>query len=228
MMKFTFGIITSPGTDGFIQQIVDSICEENIPEFEILIIGGSTPYEDGALKVIPFDENQKRMWITRKKNLITQNAKYENIVYLHDYITFLPGWYNGFLKFGNDFEVCITPILNSDNTRFRDWTLWFDDPNPDRQRLLPYEVTNLSKYMYISGAYWVAKKRLMEQFPLDEALSWGESEDIKWSKQVREVYDFKINTNSCVKLLKYKDPVFTNATPQMIQRLRQDATLRTK
>ena len=68
----------------------------------------------------------------------------------------------------------------------------------------------------------------MEQFPLDESLSWGESEDIKWSKQVREVYDFKINTNSYVKLLKYKDPVFTYATPQMIQQLRQNATLRTK
>jgi len=227
-MKFTFGIITSPGTDTFIQQIVDAICEENIPEFEILIIGGSTTYEDGALRIIPFDESQKRMWITRKKNLITQNAKYENIVYLHDYVTFVPGWYNGFLKFGNDFEVCMTPILNVDNTRFRDWTLWFDDPNPDRQRLLPYEVTELSKYMYISGAYWVAKKRLMEQFPLDESLSWGESEDIKWSKQVREVHDFKINTNSYVKLLKHKDPVFTPATPQMIQQLKQNATLRTK
>lgn len=219
-MKFTFGIITSPGTDVFIQQIANSICEENIPEFEILIIGGNTAYDDGVLRVIPFDETQKKMWITRKKNLLTQNAKYENIVYLHDYIMLLPGWYNGFLKFGNEFEICMTPILNIDNTRFRDWTLWLDSPNATLQRLLPYTVTELSKHMYISGAYWIAKKRLMEQFPFDESLSWGEGEDVKWSKQIRDMYDFKINTNSCVKLLKYKDPVFTNATPQIIQQLK--------
>lgn len=224
-MKFTFGIITSPGTDGFIQQIVDSICDENIPEYEIIIIGGNTPYESNELRVIPFDESQKRMWITRKKNLITQNAKYENVVYLHDYITFIPGWYNGFLKYGNDFEVCMNPILNIDNSRFRDWTLWFDDPNPDRRRLLPYTETSLSKHMYISGGYWVAKKRLMEQFPLDESLSWGESEDIKWSKQVREIYPFKLNTYSYVKLLKPKDPVFTEASPEMLQKLKQNANL---
>lgn len=221
-MKFTFGIITSPGTDGFIQQIVDTICEENILDYEIIIIGGNTAYDAGELKIIPFDESQKRMWITKKKNLITQNAKYENIVYMHDYITLMPGWYEGFVKYGNEFQVCMTPILNADNSRFRDWTLWFDDPNPDRQRLLPYDVTDLSKFMYISGAYWVAKKTLMEEFPLDETLSWGESEDIKWSKQVREKYPFKINTNSCVKLLKMKDPVFTNATSQTIQKLKNE------
>jgi hypothetical protein len=224
-MNFTFGIITSPGSDIFIQQIVDSICDENIPNYEIIIIGGNTTYNSDELKVIPFDESQKRMWITRKKNLITQNAKYENVVYLHDYITLLPGWYKGFLKFGNEFEVCMTPILNTDNTRFRDWTLWFTDPNPDRQRLLPYDVTDLSKFMYISGAYWIAKKKLMEQFPLDESLSWGDSEDVKWSMQVRENHGFKINTHSSIKLLKYKNPVFTNATPQMIQQLRKYATL---
>ena len=199
-MKFTFGIITSPGTDGFIQQIVDSICDENIPNYEIIIIGGNIAYETDELKVIPFDETKKRMWITKKKNLITKNAKYDNIVYMHDYITLMPGWYEGFVKYGNDFQVCMTPILNADNSRFRDWTLWFDDPNPDRQRLLPYDVTDLSKFMYISGAYWVAKKTLMEEFPLDEELSWGESEDIKWSKQVREKHPFKINTKLCQKL----------------------------
>lgn len=220
-MNFTFGIITSPGTDVFIQQIVDSICEENIPQFEIIIIGGSVSLDLGELRVIPFDENQKPMWITKKKNLVTENAKYENIVYLHDYIKLMPGWYDGFVQYGNNFEVCMTPILNADNTRFRDWTLWFNDPNPDRRRLLPYSETNLSKHMYISGAYWVAKKSFMKEFPLDETLSWGESEDVKWSKQIREKYQFKINTNSKVKLLKMKDPIFTDATPELITQLHE-------
>ena len=65
-------------------------------------------------------------------------------------------------------------------------------------------MTHLSKYMYISGAYWVAKKQIMEEFPLDESLVWGKGEDVEWSKLVREKYNFSFNRNSSVKFLKQK------------------------
>ena len=125
----------------------------------------------------------------------------------------------------------MTPIQNADGTRFRDWTLWPHDITPDGspnlQSLLPYDVGDLSKFMYISGAYWIAKRKVMQEFPLDETLSWGESEDVKWSKQVREKYNFKLNPHSSVKLLKQKDRVFSEATPEMIQQLRgQNEALR--
>ena len=220
-MNFTFGIITSPGTSGYLQQITDAICDEKIPNFEIIIVGGNSWYESDCMKVLPFNESTKPMWITRKKNIVTENAQYENIVYLHDYVTFVPGWYEGFKKFGNDFDVCMTPILNADGSRFRDWTLWVPDGDPDcnnRSRLLPYNITHLSKAMYISGAYWVAKRDIMKKFPLDERLSWGESEDIVWSRQVRENHKFSINTHSQVKLLKQKDPVFSDVTPYMLEK----------
>jgi hypothetical protein len=64
--------------------------------------------------------------------------------------------------------------------------------------------------MYFSGSYWVAKKEVMEEFPLNEDLLWGQSEDVEWSKRIREKYNFSINENSKVKLLKYKYPIFFN------------------
>jgi hypothetical protein len=76
--------------------------------------------------------------------------------------------------------------------------------------LLPYENNNLSKYMYISGAYWVAKKKFMLKYPLNEKLLWGEGEDVEWSKKIRKKIDFKLNVHSSVKLLKEKDPIFQN------------------
>jgi hypothetical protein len=97
----------------------------------------------------------------------------------------------------------MNPILNTDNTRFRDWTLW-DYPlqgMEEDEKLLPYDMTHLSAWMYISGTYWVAKKDVMDEFPIDETLGHGEGEDIVWSFQVRNKYDFSINTNSKVKLL---------------------------
>ena len=166
-----------------------------------------------------------------EKNIITKNSSYENIVYLHDYVYLLEGWYEGFLKYGNKFHVCMNPILNTDNTRFRDWTLW-DYPISgleEDEKLLPYNVTHLSRWMYISGTYWVAKKTIMEKFPIDESLGHGEGEDIVWSFQVRDQYDFDINIFSKVKLLAstgkgwkdgWKDPAFYNVRPEILEKFK--------
>jgi len=235
-MNFTFGIITAPGSRDSLQRVLASIEAENIHDdaYEVIVVGGDQDYENGPLRLISFDETKKKAWITRKKNIITEQARFENIVYMHDYVTLQKDWYRNFEEiFGGCFDVCMTPILNADGTRFRDWTLWPHDITPDGspnlQSLLPYDVSDLSKFMYISGAYWIAKRRVMQEFPLDESLSWGESEDVKWSKQVREKYNFKLNPHSSVKLLKQKDPVFSPATPELIQELRaKNATLQSK
>ena len=69
-MHFTFGIITSVKTNEFIPQIIKSIEKQKIPRYEIIVVG--TCSADGC-RVIPFDEST---WITRKKNIIFQEAQY--------------------------------------------------------------------------------------------------------------------------------------------------------
>jgi len=228
-MKFTFGVITNKDiTDQKLHEVFASIELQEIPDsdWEIVVVGGTLPWEAPNIRCIPFDEIQKPSWITRKKNIITENAQYENIVYMHDYVSLGEGWYEGFKKFGEDFYVCMTPIKNLDGTRYRDWTLWPDDLTDvlgswNSKYLLPYDTNDLSKHMYVSGAYWVSKKHVMKEFPLDERLGWGESEDVVWSKQVRQKYNFSLNPYSTAMLLKQKDRVFNEITPEMLQTLRE-------
>jgi hypothetical protein len=73
--------------------------------------------------------------------------------------------------------------------------------------------------MYFSGAYWVSKKNVMIEFPLNDELVWGEGEDVIWSIAVRENYEFKMNKYSKVKLLKYKDPIYNIADHSTIEEL---------
>lgn len=225
-MKFTFGIITNGTSDASLNQVIDSIEELNVPEYQILIVGNSMVQRSNTY-IIPFDENVKYAWITRKKNIITHHAKYENIVYTHDYVVFEKDWYDGFLKFGEDFKVCMNKFVNPDYSRFRDWVIWPHNNNfmddivlPNRECLIPYDMTHLSKYQYISGTYWVAKKNVMMEFPLDENLSWGQGEDVYWSQKVREKYDFSMNPYSTVKSLKFKDPAFNITSEETAQVLR--------
>lgn len=228
-MKFTFGIITTLQTVGFLQTILDSITfQRALPDFEVIIVGGNEPVREGNLTIIPFDESIKPQWITRKKNIIIEESKGENIVFLHDYVHLLPNWIEGFEHF-DEFNVCVSPIINADGTRFRDWLL--DDEcvkhilGPEmgagNPYMLPYDVTHLTRFMYISGAYWVAKREFMKRFPLNEELTWGQGEDVEWSNRAKTATDFKINIHSPVNLLKYKPREFRESTPEVVNKLTQ-------
>lgn len=226
-MKFTFGIITSGNSDNTLNACIDSINNLEIPEYEIIVVG-NTKLNKLNTKIISFDESIKKSWITRKKNIITENAKYENIVYSHDYILFENDWHRGYLKYGDDFKVCMNRVLNADRSRFHDWLIWPLNENfmddivlPKRHCLIPYDATHLSKYMYISGSYWVAKKELMQEFPLNEELCWAEGEDTEWSFRVREKYNFSMNRHSTVKTLKYKTLAFNLADRETIKILNE-------
>jgi len=203
-LDFTFGIITA-GSD-YIQRIVDSIRSQNIPNYEIIIVG-KTSISGNNIITIPFDESIKKGWITKKKNIISQNAKYENIVFLHDYYELTEGWYEGFKKFGNGFQICINKITNLHGARFRDYVL-FKGILPIETTLLPYShrlSPKLSKLAYISGGYYVVKRNIALKFPLLETLSWNQGEDVIFSHTLsRNNIIFECNQYSSVHLLKEK------------------------
>jgi glycosyltransferase involved in cell wall biosynthesis len=227
-MNITFGIITDGKNPDMLHRVLHSIEQQEIWEerFEIIVVGGNEAYKDDLIEYVPFDETQKKAWITRKKNIIIEKAKKDNICFLHDYVALEPDWFRNFEEInGGFFHVAMTPIINADGTRYRDWTLWPHDLDniwgPHcRECLLPYDVDDLTHWQYISGAYWVAKTWVMKKYPLNESLSWGESEDVEWSKRVRKEFKFTMNKWSPVRLLKQKDRVFAEITPETLKLIR--------
>jgi len=232
-VKFTFGIITH-GKSPHISQVLTSILNLNIPKdkFEIIVVGGvDVTGHDDNIRWFDFNETLKETqdiarfgWITVKKNIITQNAKYENIVFSHDYYFFNPGWYEGYLGFGNDWDICMNVIKRKEGDRFRDWAAW-DDRNlcftaevDDYERyklgnygkdhrvvLVPYSY-NKTENLYVSGGYWVAKKSHMIKFPLNELLRAGGAdgiaEDVSWSKEWSGHVSYRMNVHSSNTVLK--------------------------
>lgn len=223
-MRFSFGIVTAGGAQASsrVHSMIDSIERERIPDYEVIVVGGE-PIQRERTRHLPFDETAKDKWITRKKNIVTAEAREENVVYMHDYLLLEPGWYEGWRRHGGDFKACMNRIVNSDGTRFRDWCLAPDETaRPGRRKagmmtkenILPYSEDSLSKFMYFSGAYWVAKRSVMLEFPLDERLSWGEREDLVWSHQFRNKYDFTMNSLSAVRIFGKQKTADWAAVPQ--------------
>lgn len=203
-MEFSFVILSEGRDQDRIQSIINSIDSNNIPtdKYEIIIVGDCN-LAGPNITIIPDPKGVKPGWITRAKNLGTKAAKFDRIVYLHSYIALSPDWYQGFLAFGDDWDVCMNPMLTRTGARYRDYAWMGTGDEGGSWYWKSYHEPAGTKW-HISGAYWVAKKVFMEKFPLDENLYWGEAEDIVWSDQIRNTVNYRCNANSIVFLMKDK------------------------
>jgi hypothetical protein len=201
-IQWTFGIVTGYQDAERLKTIIDNIVSLDIPEFEILIVGGNKGnffVDLPQVKFVDFDESQKPLWITKKKNLIANLAIYENIVIMHDYHVFDKDWYANFKSFGTDWDICSCPqyLINGARNPM-DWSLW-DKPGHGRAWSLDYDDWSQTQYMYISGGFFIVKKHVMLEEPLDESRGWNEEEDVEWSLRIRDKYVMKCNKNSIVR-----------------------------
>ena len=223
-IDFTFAIChgqsmgaSNPNKKPKIQEVIDSIRTQSIKNYEILILGDSSKvnmsFEGDDIRCLDFDDSQMSgKWLTKKKNILTKEAKYENIVYMHNYVCLNEDWYPGFLKFGEDFRICTTNAYNMDNSKNNTWILnpFFEEHrksllgniNKRNEYVLPDDATKYSKIQYIPGYYWIAKKSVMLDVPLDERIMQAEAEDCEWSLRASIKYNFSLNTHSSVFLLR--------------------------
>jgi hypothetical protein len=224
-MDMTFGILVNPPNYKQLCFIVNSIINQQIPNYEILIIGSinlDTLYDNNhdidnnnefkKIINIPFDEDIKHAWITKKKNIINDNAKYDTVVFLHDYILFPLNWYNGMLEFNKrekgKWSICMTKIIDTNGKRWNDWiTHRASDEFGCWSVLAPYNYKNTHK-MYVNGTYWISKKHVLEKYPLDISRAWGELEDVEWSTSWNKDLIYKMNTLSMVQLIRPKNPAY--------------------
>jgi hypothetical protein len=183
-MKLTFGIITGGGQTSFINKIIDSIEEEHIPEYEILVIGSFLSAREHT-RVYEFPEQIAPMWITKKKNIIAQLATHDILVFLHDYVQLKKGWYQGMLRFQEEtpeWDVAMCRMEELNGNRSMDWMGLPNDPIYGNV-LFPYTYCN-PKGMYVPGNFFLVKKEFFKRNPLDEQRLWGMGEDIEWSKRI--------------------------------------------
>ena len=219
-MNFTFGIVTAGSLNpreknlnnqiySRIKKIISTIKNNKIPKYQIIIIGGENYYQNiKNLIHVPFKEDGKNL-ICIKKNLITKKAKYENIVYMHDYFALDKKWYKNMKKYKSNFDIMMNQILDNQGNRYHDWSL--DDEcsiyfkKSPYKIFLPYNFKKVTRFQYISGGFWIAKKKIMNKYPLNEKLQWMQAEDKEWSYRVlnnKNNIKYVMNQKSKVHLLK--------------------------
>lgn len=198
----SFGIPTNFSNKPFLTNLILSIRNQQIPDYEILLIGPEQSIEyqkclceyHTDIRFIPFDETQRPLWITKKKNILAQEAKYDRLILLHDYLTLSDDWYLNLRRFESVFgwSVLAFPQQRLDGGRF--WYDWsgFDGPRAKDQRLFfPYLDWSQNHQVYISGNIFAVNKNLLLEHPLNEDLAHLDEEDLEWSNRLRSTVHFK-------------------------------------
>lgn len=202
-MKFSFCITTDLSCPQRVVRVVDSIKATGIGQdsHEILIMGDSECSLFDELKGVRYllITDERKNWITKKKNMLVAESQYENVVLMHDYFEFDKNWYVEFNRFGDEWDICSNAQNLEDGRRhWLDWTVW-DDPLYERYTGLCYENWDRTRHMYISGGFYLVKKKIAMENPLNECLVWGQAEDVEWSMRIRNKYLIKCNGKSSVR-----------------------------
>lgn len=177
-----------------IRKCIEGIKKQNISNYEIIIVG-NVDIVDDYVKVIKFDENIKHMWITRKHNLIAQNALFNKILIMHDY--FMPDeiWFNEMCNFGDDWDICVCRLQNRDGLRYRDWMryLSFIDEN---------DLTR--EDMHFSAVCFCIKKEFILKYPSDENHTWFDACDFEYSRRLNKIWKYRYNPKAIVHIIKHR------------------------
>lgn len=214
--KWTFGIITNGKRAEWVDLIIKSIRKQKIPNYEIIICGTYKTKMEKDTIFIPFNKKDDKGWITKKKNLIVKNAKYENICMLHDRMILDIDWYKGMKKWGNCFENLGCQQLYED-IRVNDWVVshYFIKSKENKKFSFESYLDYRDWYpnIWFLGQLNIFKKSIITKNNLwwNENLYYGQREDYYFSQKLdKNGFIHRFNNFSKVKTLthKYLNPTF--------------------
>ena len=188
--KWSFGIVSNGSKNDRVLNIINQIISFQIPEFEILICGPK-PSDNLPKEVKIIDDSELyfdvRIPISKKKNKIIDEARYNNLVILHDRISFGDDWYQKICDYGNYFDQLCMPILDEDSQslRINDWMAInsdFTEFEKSKGVILGYK--DWSPFVFVDGGVMVIKKHIISKIKLNPFLNWGEMEDVDLSQRL--------------------------------------------
>lgn len=211
---WSFGIIWDGKNEGYLYEYIDSIkkIKYNDSQVEILICGPQPSFKiDLKYKLIETDQNTELFAnISRKKNLIINQAEYENICIAHNRYKLNDNFIKSFDKFHHDYDFCVVKqVLLDTGERVPDWVSQASDEKLTANYLLPYGV--YSPFQYIPGGLIIGKKHILNAIPFNELATWNMAEDVELSQRLRESgFLPRLNSRTVATVLNLRKEIITD------------------
>lgn len=187
--QWTFGVVTNGKRLDWLEKIIESISRQAIPNYEIIICGTcpSSVLRDPRITYLPFNRRDDLGWITYKKNMIIDKARYENVCVIHDRIVFSGDWYQGMRKWGNCFEHMSCKVVYKDQRDLSDWPCIDSVIKRNNKNILFTSALDYRDWhddCFVGGSIHIGKKKYFNQHPWPPNVYWNEGEDFLVSKRL--------------------------------------------
>ena len=213
LKRWSFCIPTGPGDATGLNAVVKRILELDVPEKEILLC--ARPDKNflfwDQVRIVGEDIPAPPVWITRKKNILAQEARYENLCILHDRI-FLPKdfmsvmqKYGDYYPFAGFQSIWFDDVFNLSPVRYSDYGCAGEDhldnivavntsgqptlfrpelfPEIEKQNFKNANVLRFQRGSYLTGSMYIVKRNVWLHTPQDETLYWAQFEDIEQARR---------------------------------------------
>ncbi len=190
--RFSFGVITDGKRQNQLFAFIASVFALETTTAcvsEVIVCGPSCIATDvcAAFPTVVFvadtSEFVEQGWITRKKNQIVDQARYENLIIAHDRYTINADFITRLQEFGGDFSFLVCRQLRPDGRRFPDWVALGCEWSWSPPAMLEYG--DWSRYMYINGGVMIAKTQHLKDVRWNELLFWNQAEDVELTRRLR-------------------------------------------
>jgi hypothetical protein len=136
------------------------------------------------VRVLTFTERDDLGWITRKKNLIGEEAAYSDILICHDRFVIDSEFTRDFRGFGYAYGLAAVRVRLADGRRGLDWAVVSSQNQVwSNGGLLDYRA--YSQYAYNPGGATIIRKAFWRDFPWNENLFWNEHEDVELCRRIQ-------------------------------------------
>ncbi|OWP52970.1 hypothetical protein [Pseudomonas nitroreducens] len=209
--SWTFGLPVGPEDATVLNAVVQRILELDIPNKEILLCGipGKNFRYFDNVRIVGEDITAPPVQICKKKNRLAQEARYNNLVILHDRV-FLPSHFGEIVRrFGPRYPLMTLQSMFFDNVRnmsprrYSDYGMAMGSIGQGMKGLhrtvdaavsiAPALFAEIERtgfcfaspmryakdLSYPTGSLYICRKEVWNACPLDESLLWAEFEDIE-------------------------------------------------
>jgi hypothetical protein len=184
---WTFGLLTLGKKRDEVLKYIDSIERACPDSYEIVIV---CPHEltwlgdRSNLRVIRFSEKDDLGWITRKKNLICEEATFSDILICHDRFTVAHDFFTAFERWGYSYGIAAPRVCFENGARALDWAIVSSENRVwSTGGLLDYRA--YSRYAYVPGGATLVRKSFAQRYPWSETLFWNEHEDVELCRRAQ-------------------------------------------
>lgn len=184
---WTFGLLTMGDREKNIINYISTIEKYCSESYEIIVISAKeidflNKYDN--VKQISFSERDSLGWITKKKNIICNNAMYSDILVCHDRFSLTEDFFNRFDSWGYSYGIAAPRIKLRNGQRSLDWAMVSSQNNVwSTGGLLNYRA--YSPYAYCPGGATLIRKGFWKKYQWNENLFWNEHEDVELCRRVQ-------------------------------------------